>query len=67
MVPAGWAQATLVPRWVVLGSTSVCDVAGDRDGRHEMHSDVAGDRDGRHAMHLDVAGDRYALKSECLA
>ena len=32
-----------------------------------MHSDVAGDRDGRHEMHLDVAGDRYALKSECLA
>ena len=38
---------------IVLASTSVCDVASDRDGRHEMH--------------LDVAGDRYALKSECLA
>ena len=36
-----------------LRFTSVCDVAGDRDGRDEMH--------------LDVAGDRYALKSECLA
>ena len=61
------ARAKGGPAEIVLGSTSVCDVAGDRDGRHEMHSDVAGDRDGRHGVHLDVAGDRYALKSECLA
>ena len=38
---------------IVLGSTSVCDVAGDRNGKHEMH--------------LDVAGDRYAFRIERLA
>ena len=52
---------------IVLGSTSVCDVAGDRDGRHEVHLDVAGDRDGRQGVHLDVAGDRYAPRTERLA
>ena len=31
------------------------------------HSDVAGDRDGRPEVHLDVAGDRYAPRIKRLA